>query len=904
MPQSDPNHFEQDERVSHPRLGFGHVVVDNDATVVVRFDSGIEECDRNELVRSRGPLESITAGGVKSPVEVLSRVQAEAIRSVNDVWGVFARSKIDLLPHQLWVCRQVLRKQPARWLVADDVGLGKTIEAGLILMALASRGALGRLLVLCPASLVEQWQHRMLEMFDVRLARYHSGADTGKANFWLIHNQVIASIQTLRADHRGRHARLLEADPWDTVIIDEAHHLNADEEAGPTQGYKLVSKMVEQQRVRSMVFFTGTPHRGKNFGFFALLKLLRPDLFDPTKPVPGQLPALSQALIRNNKYAVTDLNGQRLFQEPLVETEDYTYSPTEAAFYSMLTEFIMSGKAYASRMRDATQGRAVMLVLIAMQKLASSSVAAIRRAIQGRLARIEEARGELDRLRHLQRELAEYTEAEDDADFERLAQLEEHIAAFDVELRLMEDEEDRLRELLAAAEGVTEETKIRQIVERVRTRYDNRSVLFFTEYKATQSLLMSALMQAYGQESVAFINGDGRALEVVRSAGEKPRAITESRSDAAERFNDGAVRFLVSTEAAGEGIDLQENCYTLVHVDLPWNPMRMHQRVGRLNRFGQQKRVEVVVLHNPETVESRIWQKLTEKIDEINRAMANVMEHPEDLSQLVLGMAPSSLYRELFAKASSVPRDKLGDWFDEKSSRIGGQDSLDVVRELIGSCSQFDFKESSELLPRVDLPDLEPFIVNVLQLNRRRPQRENGALSFKTPDAWRDDPTVRSTYSGLLFDRHAATRRDRAKVVGIGHPVLEHALRQALAIESSVAILPATGEHQHPVFIYRISDRVTSDQGWVIGVTVGVRVLAEPSQCEMLYDWQLLQWLNALKVPSRESQSGMGAIQEAAPGLATVSEQFLHSNLGEVPARFRHPKMSLTAVVWFADQDS
>lgn len=896
--------FHKDDRVGHAQLGEGRVVADNGATVVVRFDRGIEECERSELVRRLEPLEAIATAQWANPLETVVRVQAEAIRSANDVWGVFARSKIELLPHQLWVCRQVLSTQPARWLVADDVGLGKTVEAGLILAALASRGGLGRLLVLCPASLVEQWQQRMLDMFDVRLARYHSEADTEKANFWAIHSQVIASLQTLRADSRGRHERLVEGGVWDNVIVDEAHHLNADEEAGPTQGYKLVAKLVEHGLVRSMVFFTGTPHRGKNYGFLSLLNLLRPDLFDPSRAVGAQLPSLSQAVIRNNKYNVTDLDGRQLFQEPLVQSEEYSYTAAEAAFYEMLTEFIVSGKAYASRMSDPTQGRAVMLVLIAMQKLASSSVAAIRRAIRGRLERTGQARGQLNRITGLKRDLADYDEAESLAEFDQLAQLEERITERDVDLRLMADEEQRLQELLEASDRVGEETKIRQIIELVRSRYAGRSVLFFTEYKATQSLLISALMQAFGRDSVAFINGDARAEDVVTKAGEAPRVIAEARVDAAEKFNEGRVRFLVSTEAAGEGIDLQEHCHTLFHIDLPWNPMRMHQRVGRLNRFGQKERVEVVVVHNPQTVESRIWQKLTEKIEEINRAMASVMEHPEDLGQLVLGAAPSSLYRELFAQASGLPRERLSTWFDEKTSRIGGRDTFEVARELVGGCARFDFRQSSALLPRVDLPDLEPFVSNVLQLNRRRLQRDTDGLSFKTPDAWRSDPTVRANYSGLLFGRHAATRGKRGRIVGAGHPVFEHAMRQAMAIDAPTAAVAASDGVVGPLFVYRVTDRVTGERSWVRGVTVAVRVNADAGECTMLHDWQLLQLLNGLKPSMREEVSRGTNVHAQAAKLLVAATAFVDTRIRDLPVAFRHTRTYLVATLWLSGMSS
>ena len=387
------------------------------------------------------------------PLELIHRLQAEAIQSVNDAWGVFSRSRIEILPHQLWVCRRVNDTWPTRWLVADDVGLGKTIEAGMVLWPLLANGRVRRLLIVCPAHLVEQWQYRLRTIFDIRLARYSADADTDKSDFWGTHPFVVASLHTLRLDRRGRHTRILETDPWDLVVVDEAHHLNADEEHGFTLGYRLLKKMVDNNRVASIVFFTGTPHRGKNYGFLALLHLLRPDLFDLQKPLHSQLPLLSQVMIRNNKSTVTDITGKPLFKTPSVHSETYSFSPPEDRFYELLTQFIVDGQAYASGL-DSTEGRAVMLVLIAMQKLASSSTAAIQRAINKRLARVKAGRKKLKDLE------TQYREAENTFSHDELAKLEEDIVASTSTLKLMENEEPRLRELLAATRQVESETKI------------------------------------------------------------------------------------------------------------------------------------------------------------------------------------------------------------------------------------------------------------------------------------------------------------------------------------------------------------------------------------------------------------------------------------------------------------
>jgi SNF2 family DNA or RNA helicase len=198
-------------RVTHPRHGPGEVLFDRGETMVARFVHGLEEVKSSELVRIVDLLAAIE-GGEDFPLDTtLLRAQATAIRSVNDAWGVFSRSRISLLPHQLWVCHKALRQWPIRLLIADDVGMGKTVEAGLVLWPLLAKGAIKRLLILTPAKLVEQWQIRMRQMFDIRLAIYTTDADTPRSDFWNTQDRVVASLPTLRADKNGRHERLLSS---------------------------------------------------------------------------------------------------------------------------------------------------------------------------------------------------------------------------------------------------------------------------------------------------------------------------------------------------------------------------------------------------------------------------------------------------------------------------------------------------------------------------------------------------------------------------------------------------------------------------------------------------------------------------------------------------------------------
>lgn len=351
----------KDDRVRHPRFGEGRVrMVDGD-TAIVRFESGkLEECLLAQLSRLALAVEKGRERQLDDPLETLAHVMAACIRSINDEWGVFACSRITLLPHQLWICRQVYQN-PMRWLIADDVGLGKTVEAGLILSALHAAGRMRRALILVPASLVTQWQERLFSMFDLRFDVYHPESDTKKSGFWRGERAVIASLETMRSDVRQRWDRLCAAEAWDIVLVDEAHRLNMDEVSGMTLGYKLLATLERAKRINSLLFFTGTPHRGKDYGFLSLLSLLRPDLFSPKQTLDEvAFEHLPSVMLRNNKRKVTDMQGRLLFPPVRIHKEDYAYTAEESVFYEHLTEFILSGRAYAQK-RHAAQRRVLTL---------------------------------------------------------------------------------------------------------------------------------------------------------------------------------------------------------------------------------------------------------------------------------------------------------------------------------------------------------------------------------------------------------------------------------------------------------------------------------------------------------------------------------------------------------------
>lgn len=885
---STPSAWEPGTSVHHARFGTGRVVADVSGTVVVRFDHGIEQVLPEALGAAPSIDGSLDQGGIDDQLETLVHAQALAIQSVNDQWGVFSRSRVQLLPHQLWVCSKVTRQWPTRWLIADDVGLGKTIECGLVLMPLLASGRVRRLLVLCPAKLVAQWQKRLKGMFDIRLQRYTSEADSHAGSFWDTASMVVASFHTLRGDNRGARTRLLEADRWDLVVVDEAHHFSTDERTGETQGYSLVSELQQRDKIESLLFFTGTPHRGKPYQFFGLMRLVRPDLFDPEDDPASQLPRLSEAMIRNNKAEVTDLTGRRLFKPVHVHTSDYTYSAEEQAFYDTLSSFIVDGRAYAQSL-SGRGGTARMLLLIALQKLAASSVRAIRSALERRRAML--VKKLVDSAASATDAPAQFIAEADGATLDDVAEQDE-TRPENASFLLLKDEMVRLDELLALANAVREETKISRLVRLVaETMPANEPVLFFTEYKATQALVVDALHERFGHGCATFINGDEQ-LKGLRDSSGQLKDVRRSRDNAADDFNAGRVRFLVSTEAAGEGIDLQERCATLIHVDLPWNPMRMHQRVGRLSRYGQTREVQVHIVRNPETVEWRIWSKLNEKLQHVQNALSAVMEVQEDIGQLVVGMTSRSVFDELFSGANGRSGESLSTWFDEKAKTIGQQDVVEAVRSLLGNVARFDFQKVGQHLPKVDLPDLEPFLANALGRHGRRLTRKDGAFEFISPDPWRErDYKVDDRYTGIFLDRsvrgQAATR-----VLGVGHPVFNVAMADALEAPARVTYLEGLSGS---VIIASIVDEITGEGGVLRRPIIGL--VKKGSVVERLADWELLKLLNNVSVRTVSRQvehaasPARASVKGLLDGLTPALEEAAQTFRGAMRRPCAHPEM-------------
>ena len=794
--------IEVNSKVSHTKHGNGTVlaILPNNSAVV-QFNAPNPEILPLSELQEEADIKSAIKNAVNVDTDtVLARAQAALIETINNKWGVFSRSSIDLLPHQLWVCNQVLKEWPVRYLVADDVGLGKTIEAGLIIWGLREARKIQRILILTPAPLTHQWEQRMSEQFDLLFNVYVSANDESAVNYWRKNNMVIVSAPTIQLKHSDRQIdrqnKLFEAEPWDLVIVDEAHHMNAENDQGQTLQYQLFEKLQEAGKVISTVFFTGTPHRGNDYGFWMLMKLVAPKEFDPRLPPSEQYKKLSKYFIRNNKANTVDMNGNKLFQPISQYHAEFKYTPEEAEFYAKMTEFISSGKAYAQTL-SAKEISQVQLVLIALQKLASSSICAVKGALLTRKNNLLNITTEAD---------SDETAASDWFDAMNSDDDEVPVKQRDLTFFLMEDEIKNLDELISLGDKVTHESRIDKIIEIIKERYPKENVLLFTEYKKTQGLLMTELMKNWGEDCVTFINGDGYLPEVTLPNG-KTKRFEINRVEAAKLFNEGQKRFLISTEAAGEGIDLQKSCHIIIHADLPWNPMRLHQRVGRLNRYGQTEAVEVVTLRNPDTVETMLWDKLEHKIDNIQQAFSAGMDDPEDMMQLVLGMQSSKYYSNVFSEGALQKKGNFNSWFDASTQSFGNLDAINTVKNLVGNAAKFNLAGLKDV-PKVDLPDLLPFFRRVLKLKGRQlMDTGNDSWGFITPEDWSKEYGSLSRYKGLIFRRKLNPAENPKSICGAGFKMFDKCLEYADKLSESACAISGSKSY----FIYKVYDMKTDN---------------------------------------------------------------------------------------------
>lgn len=257
------------------------------------------------------------------------------------------------------------------------------------------------------------------------------------------------------------------------------------------------------------------------------------------------------------------------------------------------------------------------------------------------------------------------------------------------------------------------------------------------------------------------------------------------------------------------------------------------------------------LLRNPTTVEARIWALLERKLGRIQAALSASMDEAEDIAQLVIGMQGGRFFDEIFSDATAVvrqPGERLDDWFDQQSGTFGGRDALDTVRAMFGNVARYDFGSVGGIIPRLDLPALEYFFRNSMQLAERRVTRGSDGLSVATPESWKRSIDIKPRYDGLVFDRDLAEGERMTRLLGVGHPLLDRALEDAA---SQPMLMGRVHGLACPIVIAAVEDEITGTGSTVHRVMVAAES-AGPTTLGSLFDWQALLRLNDLRPVDEE----------------------------------------------------
>jgi superfamily II DNA or RNA helicase len=503
------------------------------------------------------------------------------------------------LPHQRYALERAIATNDVRYMLADEVGLGKTIEAGLIIKELKTRGLIERVLVVCPKGLVTQWEAEMLEKFGERFAIVspEDYATLKKLNpdrsVFTLFPRVISPMDAIKPleqrigwtqeridQYNDDRIEAVVAGGWDLIIIDEAHRVAGS--TGEVARHKLGDMLSKASP--HLLLLTATPHSGKTEPFLRLMQLLDHDAFPNTKAVVRE--QVAPYIIRTEKREAVDNDGKSLFKERhthLVKVEWQERHSLQKELYEQVTEYVRTGYNKAIREKKPYVG----FLMVLFQRLVSSSTAAIADALERRL-----------NILTTQSDQLHTASIGDLADQEMEESLEEALTVLSAGIT---EEKKQLEQLLALAKQAQlqfTDTKAEQLAEILRmlsTQEKDVKIIIFTEFVVTQNFIQ-AMAESRGF-STALING---------------KMSIEERNVALRQFR-REKNILISTDAGGEGINIQF-AHIVINYDLPWNPMKIEQRIGRADRIGQKSDVEVFNFILDDTIENRVRTVLEEKL--------------------------------------------------------------------------------------------------------------------------------------------------------------------------------------------------------------------------------------------------------------------------------------------------
>lgn len=824
MAASNSN-FHPGERVIHPDFGQGVVIGSADGYARVFFPAGERQVPVTALQPVLGHNET-----------VVTRIEASEHRA-HLVWlswqahelpllasaSSLTSARIDLLPHQVVLTHQVALASPRRFLIADEVGLGKTIETALILRELVSRGELNRALMVVPAGLVNNWHRELNEVFNLNFEVFGREGDVSdrRTNAFAKHNLLIASIDTLK--RKARVKNLLDAPRWDLVVFDEAQHLTAYTAGGKTkktENYKLAEALRDHSR--DLILLSATPHQGDHYRFWKLIQLLDPTLFKNEREMVEERHRLNPYIFRRTKADACRADGSTLFARRWVHTEAFVMSEPERSFYHALNDYLADGFDLAKK--QGNKGRALGFVMTIFQKIAASSFAAVHRTLRRRLIALTVQEGlihdsnlDIESRDEAFREAREQIRTEFGLGHDRMADLETDRILNDLKRRLLKkmDEEqlalasDTFSDELdtAAAEDAamtavayalpeerlrikdllnllpeTQETKVEKLLAALGVLWQQNPkerVVIFATYLGTVEMLGNEIDTAYPGQGVVVLKGGDHG----------------SKLAAEKRFKQAnGPRVMICTAAGREGINLQHS-RILFNFDLPWNPMDVEQRIGRIHRYGQQDTAQVYNLVLGDTIEGKIYLMLNEKLGDIAKAVGKVDEHGnvgEDLRSQILGQLSERInYQQLYSQALRDPELKRTR-LELDAAMSNAAAAKDAVFELFQDLDRFSLDDYTPLADTSEgMERLVQFITLASSLEGKQ-FIPDGNNRYRLCDG------QGKTLHTFVSERDEVNDNDKLELIGLDHPVISEMLdnyRSLTADTMATALHTSDGLH-------------------------------------------------------------------------------------------------------------
>ena len=821
--------FQPGERISHHEFGSG-VVLDpaRDGYLRAFFSIGERRVPvaavRRQLSRTERILRAVDGGEDRARNAWLS-YEAHAL-PVMESASALTSAKIDLLPHQVVLTHRIATASPRRYLIADEVGLGKTIETALILRELASRSELNRALMVVPAGLVHNWHRELNEVFNLDFEVFGSEGDITdrKTNAFAKHDRLIASIDTLKRPARIK--RLLDAPRWDLVVFYEAHHLTAYRNGGKvrkTENYKLAEALKDHSR--DLMLLSATPHQGNHFQFWMLAQLLNPTLFGSPEEMLENRHRLNTVMFRRTKADACQPDGSPLFARRWVHTESFLMCAEERLFYEKLREYLEDGFNLARR--QGSKGQALGFLMAIFQKIAASSFAAVKRTLKRRLlmltlheALLRDKDLDIEGRERLTDEARELIHDEFGLARDPIGRIEVDRVIADLKYRLVKKLDEEALELASdpygseysaahaeeAASAVVElhlpeerlrigdllkifpqqrETKAQKLLDGLGTlwRQDpSEKIVVFATYLGTVDLIAREIDQTFPGQGVVVLRGGDHGAKVA----------AERRF----RQKDGP-RVLVCTAAGREGINLQF-ARILFNFDLPWNPMDVEQRIGRIHRYGQNHTAQVYNLVLSDTIEGRIFMLLDEKLTEIARTVGKVDDQgnvAEDLRAQILGQLSERLnYDRLYQEALSDPELKRTQVELEaalSNSREARQVVFDLFQDLEGF-SLDDYKPFSDVSSSLDR------LVRFMSAAVADRQQRLVKVDDETYDLVNVDGARRARFT---LNRETATGSDSLELMGLDHPLVQEELGRWRSVPPEDVGLAVLADVDEPVLL-------------------------------------------------------------------------------------------------------